>query len=397
MAELSKFVCVDLGASGTRTVSRNGIVYEIPNNAAFVDSTEKVEVAIKRNEEDAHEDLMGALDVTITKLSGGMSSHFPCRVLLGDVAERYTPTCTRPSGLKNKADQQLTFVDAVVAAAHQVIVAGASNKINLYVALPPMEVNYNKDEVATQLKGEYKVQFGRIDKEVTINIENVTCVEEAFMALVIFFFNMDGTPTEAAKEYGDGYTLSLDIGDSTTDLAAAKNKRYVEKSGQTFKTGCNVIKAYMGNVIRGKYGFDPTNEELDEVISTGRLRMGRKFVELGDNLRKAKQEFARSIVEQLQSYFKLVNIPLAAIGAIVVSGGGSMQSEYIDENGNTVITCPPVSEFITKELHKVVDGIDVVAITSEPRRANIKGMFVKAFMDEIIAAKAAAASANQAQ
>lgn len=394
MAELSKFVCVDLGASGTRTVSRNGIVYEIPNNAAFVDSTEKVEVAIKRNEEDAHEDLLGALDVTITKTSGGMSSHFPCRVLLGDIAERYTPTCTRPSVLKNKADQQLTFVDAIVAAAHQVLVAGVGNNINLYVALPPMEVNYNKDEVSTQLKGEYIVKFNRIDKEVKLNIENVNCVEEAFMALVTFFYNIDGTPRAEAADYTVGYVLSLDIGDSTTDLAAAKNKRYVEKSGQTFKTGCNVIKAYMGNVIRGKYGYDPTNEELDEVISTGRLRMGRKFVEIGDNLRKAKEEFARSIVEQLQSYFRLINIPLSSIGAIVVSGGGSMQSEY-NENGNSVVTCPPVSEFITKELHKVVDGVDVVAIQSEPRRANIKGMYVKAFMDEILAAKAA--SANQAQ
>ena len=386
MAENSKFVCVDLGASGTRTVSKNGIIYEIPNNAVFVDTIDKVDVAIQRNELDAHEDLVGALDVTITKISGGMNPHFPCRVLLGDLADRYSPTCTRPSVLKNKADQQLTFVDAVVAAAHQVLVAGVNPNVNLYVALPPMEVNYNKEVVSNQLAGEYSVKFSRIEKEVRISIQSVTCVEEAFMALVTFFFNMDGTPTANATEYGTGYTLSLDIGDSTTDLAAAKNMRYVEKSGQTFKTGCNVIKAYMSNVIRGKYGYDPTPEELDTVLRTGRLPMGRKYVELGDHLRRAKQEFARSIVEQLQSYFKLVNIPLAAIGAIVVSGGGSMQSEFT-ENGQTVVTCPPVSEFITTELSRIVDGIDVVAITEEPRKANIKGMFVRAAMDELIAAK----------
>lgn len=385
MADFSGFVGVDLGASGTRTVSKNGIIYEIPNNAVFVDTIEHVDVAIKR-EDDPHADLVGALDVTITKVSGGPCSHFPCRVLLGDIADRYSSTCVRPSVLKNKADQQITYVNAIVAAAHQAVVANAVGDLDLYVALPPMEVNYNKDSVSAKLKGEYRVKFNRLDIEVTVKIGNVICVEEAFMALVSFFFNMDGTPTENATEYGTGYVLSLDIGDSTTDIAAAKNRRYVEKSGQTFKTGCNVIKAYIANVIRGRFGYDPTADELNDVIQTGRLAQGRKFIEMGEYLRKAKAEFARSIIEQLQNYFRLVNIPLAQISAIVVNGGGSMQSEYSDGE-KTIVTCAPVSEFITKELSNVVDGIDVVGIKETPRLANIKGIFVNAMLNEMLKAQ----------
>jgi len=373
------FVCLDLGASATRTVSNDGNVYIIPNNVVFVDAADKVDVAVHKGS-NMHEEVLGALDVTIVKTSGAKCDFFPCRAIMGDMAERFSATCIRPSVLKNKVDQQVNFVSAIVGMAHQQLVANTDEDIDVILALPPMEVQYNSEKISNMLIGSYKVKFNRLEKEVNITIKSMLCVEEGYMALVTFFFNKDGSATANADKYGKGYVLMLDVGSSTTDVVVAKDKRYVEKSGNTIKTGCNVIEANVANGIRAQFGYDPTNEELDFVLRTGRLAMGNSYKDLTVILRRAKEEFARSIIEQLQSYFRLVNIPLQTIRAIVVGGGGSLESKFTDENGNEMVTTGSVSEYVTKELNRVVEGIDVICVDGDPREANINGAYIRAML-----------------
>lgn len=386
------FVCVDLGASGTRVTSNSGIVYDIPNNVIFVDAGERIELALKRDEADLHNDIVNALDVTITKKAGGACEHFPCRVLMGDLADRYPSTPTRPSLLKGKADQRINYVSAIVAAAHQRLVELKDDNINrMYVALPPTQLIYSKDNMTSQLVGTYHVKFNKLDKEVSVSIGDAMCLEEAYMALVTFFFNKNGTPRKNAETYAKLKVMSLDIGASTTDIAVASDRRYVEKSGQTFQTGCNVIQANIANAIRGRFGYDPTPEELDMVLCTGRAQRGSKYVEMGDVVRHAKVEFSKSIIEQIQSYFRTINMPLQTIAAIAVSGGGSLESGYKDANGKYVKTCSAVSEFITTELNQIVEEVDVVNVNQDsdgtidesinPREANITGMYIRAMID----------------
>ena len=120
---------------------------------------------------------------------------------------------------------------------------------------------------------------------------------------------------------------------------------------------------------------------MSNVVVTGRLAMGSKHIEMGEALRRAKQDFARGIVEQLQPYFNLVGIPLSTVKAIIVSGGGSMASTYISNEGKQITMCGPASEFITKELTEVVDGVEVISTPDEPRTANIRGMLIMAMME----------------
>ena len=391
----NEFVCVDLGASETRVVSKDGAVYTLPNNAAFVDSSENVDIATGGGN-DPNEVFLGALDVTITKLSGTQCPHFPCRVIMGDMGNRYSTDCTVPSMLRNKADQAINFVSAVVASARQVMFDKVKGDIKLYIALPPIEVKYSKEIFGT-LCGKYSVKFNRLSKEVTVNINQIVCVPESQMALTRFFFGTNGKKTENAEKYGSGYVMSLDIGASTTDLAFTKDMRPWENSRQTFKTGCNVIKANIANCIRGKYGFDPTPAQEEEVLETGRIRLGNKFDDMSADLRNAKAEFARSILTQIQSYFRLINIPLPMVRAIAVSGGGSMASEFTADDGTVIRTTGPVSEFITDELNKIVEGIDVVNVDGDPRKANIIGEFIQACFDEMVEQMQAAQAQKQAQ
>ncbi len=382
-----EFVCTDLGASDTRTVSDNGTVYLIPNNGVFVDNAERVDVAVKSGE-NPHDTLLGALDVTITKTSGPACEHFPCRVIMGDMGSRYAPNNVVPSVLQKKSEQRINYVSAILSVAHQRFVGAIGDEdINLYLALPPLEVKLGREEFG-RLVGSYTVKFGRLGSEINVTIGSVQCFEESLMALVYFFFGTNGKKTEAAEKFKDFILLSIDIGASTTDIAAARDLRYIERSGQTYKTGCNVIRAALANYIRSEFGFDATDEQTNEVIKTGRLRMGSKYTDMSYFLRKAKMDFAESIVNMLQSYFRLINIPLQMIGAFVVSGGGSLASSYVDETGKTIVTTGPVSEYITEALNKIVSGIEVVNVEGDPRLANISGLFTRAKLDSLKAEKA---------
>lgn len=385
---MNNFVGIDLGASGTRVTSFGGLITHLPNNTVFVQNEKKVDIEPRVEEGNVEYNFIHALDATIFKIGGMKCEHFPMRAIVGDMAERYSATNVRPSVLKNKTAQRVNFSSAILAVAYEAYVRKLGSKLDLYIALPPMEVKSKKEEVEAMLKGKYTVEMNKMNKEViSFEIENVYCVEESFLALLYFFFGMDLKPTQNAVKYSKGNTLGLDIGASTTDLAVAKDLHYLEKSGQTFKTGGNVIQDYIGNEIRNKFGYDPTVEEKMEVVATGRLPMGNTYVDMSNELKEAKREFAASIVEQMQSYFRMVNIPLQSVRCIVVSGGGSLESYYMDENGEKVITCESVAKFITDEMNNVVDGIDVVEIPGNAREANIRGMFIRAMIDRIKAMK----------
>lgn len=369
---MMEFVALDLGASSTRYVSNNGKVGILPNNMVFLPMEARVDL------EPYNDEIEGALDVTIE--CDKESEHFPVRVLIGSMAERYSPTNVRPSVLMNKYMQQINYVSAVVASAVSKIKNNLGDNLLLYLALPPIEVSIGKDKVKESLIGRYKVTFNKLNKTVEFNIVDVTCFEESFMAILSYFFDVNGKLREQAKKYSTGNILSLDIGASTTDLVVVSDMKYIERSGQTYKTGGNVAREFLRDDLRALYGYDVPEELADMAMAEGRIQMGNRYEDISKYVEAAKQKFAAQVVEQMQSYFRKVNIPIQSIRAIIVSGGGSMRSEYVDESGNVVITSEPMSYYITKELNKVCPGVEVESHI-DARLANIYGLFIRANID----------------
>lgn len=369
---MMEFVALDLGASSTRYVSNNGKVGILPNNMVFLPMEARVDL------EPYNDEIEGALDVTIE--CDKESEHFPVRVLIGSMAERYSPTNVRPSVLMNKYMQQINYVSAVVASAVSKIKNNLGDNLLLYLALPPIEVSIGKDKVKESLIGKYKVTFNKLNKTVEFNIVDVTCFEESFMAILSYFFDVNGKLREQAKKYSTGNILSLDIGASTTDLVVVSDMKYIERSGQTYKTGGNVAREFLRDDLRALYGYDVPEELADMAMAEGRIQMGNRYEDISKYVEAAKQKFAAQVVEQMQSYFRKVNIPIQSIRAIIVSGGGSMRSEYVDESGNVVITSEPMSYYITKELNKVCPGVEVESHI-DARLANIYGLFIRANID----------------
>jgi hypothetical protein len=261
--------------------------------------------------------------------------------------------------------------------------------IALYLTVPPIEIRDRKAEIAfgSELVGSYKVTFPKYMGGTTVqfNVTGVSCYAESYMASTSFFFNMNGTPKEASKKYltGDSVVLSLDIGASTTDLAIIKNGKYLDKSGRTFKIGGNVARDTLIDLISERYATDLPVADAEKAMAEGRLKQGNSFDDVSDLVSIAKEKLSKQIVQYLPEYFKNTEIPITSINAIVVSGGGSLQSQYATEDGDIIKTTEPMSYFMTQEIVNWSRGTEVVEYGDEARFANIKGLFVRAKVDSI--------------
>lgn len=368
------FVAVDIGASNTRYVSDTGKLGVLPNNMVFLDKDKFVD-------QEPHDGTIeSALEVIIEK--EGASDIYPIKLLVGQMANRYSSVHERPSGLSNKHQQRINYYSAVLATAISKIAYNLEDNIDLLVALPPIEVQSAKDLVKSKLVGRYTVRFPKYQGglAVTFNIADVVCKEESFLAILSYFFEMDGRQRATSAKYSTGNILSIDIGASTTDLAIVQNGRYLEKSGQTYKIGGNIARDMLRDAIRRDYGFDMPISDGEVSMAEGRLQLGNTYQDVSDLVAESKKEFAAAVVNEMQGYFRKVNIPIQMIRAIVVSGGGSMQSQYINENSETVITSQPMSAYITEALNDICSNVAVEPYGDNPRFANIAGLFITAKM-----------------
>lgn len=381
------FCCVDLGASGTRYRS-NQTKGEMPNllanNVAFLEPNEFVDLVPYDSQ------IESALEVSIQKVEGD-SSYFPVHALIGSLAERYTPINERPSGNTHKYKQRITYLSAIVVSAISRLKENIGENLDLYVALPPIEVKTAKDTVMSQLTGRYIVNFPKINGGVTVgvNIVSVHLYEESYMATASYFFDLRGQLRDKAKDMLLGCVVSVDIGDSTTDLAVLKDGRYMEKSGQTYKIGAALARAEICNRVRELYGYDLPIDDANRTMQEGRLQMGNQYLDISEAVTESKRVLARMVVQEIQSYFSLLNMPLQTMRAVIVSGGGSLHSKYVDANGQEKITSEPMSSYITEYMSKICPGLAVVPYGENARMANVNGLALRAMIDTVNAAKSA--------
>lgn len=371
------FVAIDLGASSSRYCSDNGVISVMPNNMVFLDDMNVSNIRVDQA------DIESNLEVQIVKHEADGKNYFPANVLIGFMAEKHRNVNERPSVNTHKHTQRINYISAVVACALSKIKNNLGDSIDLYLATPPIEVHDAEIAFKETLVGSYTVTLPKYNggTVVTFRIDDVACNEEAYMACTSFFFNQNGSPREDTKKYLTGTVLSLDIGASTTDLAITKNGRYLDKSGQTYRIGGNVARDNLTDLVCEKYAIDLPIEDAERTMAEGRLKQGNTFDDVGDLVSIAKADLAKQLTTYMQTYFKRISIPIQTINAIVVSGGGSVQSQYVSDSGEVVKTSEPMSYFVTKELTEWSKGTDVVEYGEEARFANVKGLFIKAKFD----------------
>lgn len=376
---MGNFVALDLGASSTRYVSESGQINVLPNNVAFLNN-EQVSAL-----EPDNADIESCLEVQIRKTDGVDSEYFPANVLMGILAERSAEIVERPSIISHKYKQRINYISAIVATAISRLKYNLDEDIAMYLAVPPAQIMGARKEFPEMLCGRYDVTFPKYNNGVAVklNISSVTVYEESFMSVTSFFFNMNGTLKESAKELMAGSVLSLDIGASTCDLTITKNGRFLDKSGQTYNHGGNEIRSMVIDAVRGQYNIDVPIALADTMLAEGRLQLGNTYKVLTNEINDAKTKLAKRLTALFVDYFAKVEVPIHYVNAIVVSGGGSLQSQYVNADGEIVKTSEPMSYFMTQEMLKWSEGTMVVEYGNEARFANVKGLYIRAMVDSM--------------
>lgn len=371
-------VCTDQGASSTRFSVNNSKVYKNPNNFIEVDIESDI-----RNTPYTQE-FVDNMDLTISK--DGESDFFPVRILGGTLAERYSSSSAKPSMLSSKSRQPVNYYSVISSVVNSILLSEDAEDckspvdVTCYMCLPPVEItgnNENEDYVKSQLAGKYIVRLNKMDREIEFNIKEVNVYAESVLAVVAFLFNQDATQRTEMAKYNKGYILGFDLGASTADLVLIKDRRFIEHSGYTCKLGGNIIDDLMRSEIRRKFGTEVSNDDIIEAVRTGRLAYGSSYKDVSAELQKCKKQYASMLFEKVETYFASNNIGLQSIKAVFMSGGGSMQSSYMDESGKEIVTSPSVGEYIDEMLKKVCDSVDMVLSPSvNPRECNIVGLIL---------------------
>lgn len=375
------FVAVDLGASSTRYVSNDGKIKVFPNNMEFLDIDEVVDMELN------DQSLEHSLEVNIYHEGGDMefnAHNYPKKLLIGEMAERYNSPNRRPNNMLAKNKQPINYYSGVVAVALAKMYNPTDDSpVDLYLAYPPIECEKDvKDDIAKKFSGHYKVEFVKLNKTVEFDVATVQIYEESFMAVLSFFFDMTGNVRKGAQQWLQGNILSLDIGDSTTDFVLVQNGKYINRSGQSYRIGGNYVTNQVITSVNREYGYQIPLEDARQVVATGRIQMGNGYADATKIVEKAKKAFASQLRGHIEAYFGQMNMPLATIRAIVVSGGGSMKGQYVDNDGMSHVTTAPMSEFITNELCNICEGVEVLPYGENPRMANTSGLFIRAMVNE---------------
>lgn len=381
------FVAADLGASSTRYVSDSGRISVLPNNFEMLEPG--YVTALESNSEEIEHNL----EVTIEK--DGASSYFPATFLVGKMAERHTVNFITPDINLNKRVQPINYLSAVLSVAVSKIKNGLDDDIMLLLDVPPIEKAKAAEAFSAELVGKYKVTFPKYMGGTTVefNITNVFVFEESVMAMASFFFAMTGVPREEARKYMTGKVLSLDIGASTSDLAIISDGKFLDITGRTVKVGGNVARDTFINLVTEEEGYTLPLADAEKAIAEGRMVSGSGYTDVGELVTEAKRDLAKKIVAQLNTYFTNINTPIKQIKAIVVSGGGSMEGQYVNESGEIVKTSEPLSLYVTEELKKISPNTEVVSYGEDARFANVKGLFIRG---KVIMAKLAMANREKA-
>ena len=372
------FVAMDIGASGNRYVSDSGQISVLPNNMVINDNMTPSRVIPDGN------DIESCLEFTIKKTSGPECNFFPANVMVGIMAERGSSTNQRPSVNQHKYEQRINYISIIMACAVSKLKFNLTDNIDAHVAVPPVEVHTAQEEFSKLVPGSYEVTFTKYMDGTTVKftIDNIYTYEESYMSALSFFFNVNGTIREDSKKYLTGNVLSLDIGASTSDLTIVKNGTYMNKSGRTYPIGGNVARDELVDLIYSKYSHDLSVEEAERTIAEGRLQQGNLYIDVSDLVAQSKVTLAKKLIENMQAYFRRIDIDIHSLNAIMVSGGGSMQSQYVDDNNEVIKTSEPLSYYVTNELVHISPGTDVIAYGDDARFANVKGLFIRAKLSE---------------
>lgn len=408
------FIAIDIGASETKFATHNEekTPHLMSNSFHLVDKPVKV-IDDETGEEKTKyvtdmepinfndvtfggidkSDVMNFLELIVEKKSGNSLNRkeepiFPMHFLSGYLASQVSNISNRPNVRVLKADEKLNYMSIIMAITISIVNKNLNpDKIKVHMMVPPQEVDDAREKFKELLLGKYNVKLPRFQGgiEVEFEISFINVQAEAYGAYCSIIYDSNGIVPKDKEKYCEEDVMSLDIGESTTDIVCVSNRRVNKAKSFSLRTGGQRIRGIAQSSVTNLTAVTDSGM-LDQLITEGRISNGKNsYYDIGKTseiLNKAKRETANKIVSEMRTEFVGRDIILQNIGTIIISGGGSMESGYYDANKKFVRTTPALSEYIKEELEKMCNGIEVIHISDNPRMANLRGLWCIAFAIE---------------
>lgn len=329
----------------------------------------------------------------------------------GQIVEReFSNTDLRPSSLQSKTEQlttELTINLAIIKSltilsqTYNVPVDTLDVTFSVSALLPPLDHEVHEEKLVQMFRKVTKVDAlvpTRISAQVKIE-EEVNIYSEAVAAFFGAFYKEVGavenpqnegkslekgdvlvldngkhitlTEVEENKPFMQGYTLVLDIGAGTTDIALFLDMELIESSKDTFASGGNTVKSHVSNEIRKHFGYAPTQQILEEVIQTGKLAEGNTFHDVSAIVTKAKEHYSKKTMEDIRQYLERMAVALPIVKGLLVAGGGALAT--VDENGNVI--SPAMADVLITYLKTLAPRLEPLNTAGKNlRELNINGL-----------------------
>lgn len=366
-------MCVDMGASITKYAVDEHSVGSFPNNMV-VRTTPSETYKLSDNRLDNFEMKISCpeQDKSGTPLAEILDKY----VSFGKYASRSRETSVKPSVDYKKCTQAINYASVLAAIAYEVEKGNLWGKIKVALAVPPVEISQAR-EAFNALIGSYEITLvggGRLADDVQkFEIVDVKCYEESLLTCTSYLFSKRGPkhPELLTKTL-----LVFDIGASTTDVGVVKKGIYWDKSQQTLRIGGNMIRDFLKDALYEKYELLLEGEELEEAVQKGVVEICGEEQNIVDLLDDAREHCASEIKEQLSTYFKRIGLDIKSIGAVILSGGGSLSSgaeEQTEGEGDK----KSVGYFISEAL-----GLQGLYYGDEARFANVEGLVLRTLLAE---------------
>lgn len=331
----------------------------------------------------------------------------------GAIVDReFGTTFMRPTSIEKKTGQLVTklslnlaFLKALqlVEKVYNVPLSTLEVTFDVGVLLPPLEHTSDEDKITSLIREIDSVQsYVPTEFEKDIKVDKIIVHPEAVAAFFGAYFkeeNMKDMPENEGKDiykgdiivqdnsegvvlteveenshFSTGYTLILDIGAGTTDIAMFRDMDLVENSKDTALIGGNKVRSLVEQDIRQYFGFKPTIQSMDMVIKEGILEEGGDYHDVSQLVTKAKKQYSQEMQETIIQYLERLSISLPNVKGLLVVGGGSKPTvRNLDGSGEVV--SPAMSEILSAYLTRVAPKLQVVTTEGKDlRHLNIEGL-----------------------
>lgn len=248
------------------------------------------------------------------------------------------------------------------------------------VLLPPGDLEIGKLKIVNLLKSVPAVECTYPSVNIPIKLKHVNVLPEGFCAYIATVYDKGSVIRKEAKSLLKETTLIFDIGAGTTDIAVVKDNKIIGVTMHSIDRGGNNVTQLVKKAIRTECnGLILPESDIAEGIIRGYVKDGSRQVPISDFVNMAKDEVAKYLISDVQSYLEETEFPIRTIGKILVCGGGAIDSS---STGGT----KALSDAIITYLKRLAPYVELVPLprdsltgeTLSPRELNVRGASILA-------------------